>query len=202
MARIDGRAGSTPEEVGKLLVEMLGDLRAFARFLTKDPVRADDLVQEGIVRGLASAHLFQPGTNFKAWIFTILRNAFYSEGRRNSRYTCLPKLDEVAADADQDGILEMADFKRAFWQLSPDHREILILIGPSGLSYEDAAQVCNCPVGTVKSRASRARRDLLKIIEMEELVVSRRAIAPMADRLETGAIAYPDWLQLQEAAIK
>ena len=149
------------------LIATIPHLRAFARFLTGDRERADDLVQDAIVRALGAAHQFQPGTNFKAWIFTILRNLYYNEGRK--RRVKVEPLDDVAANLysvqpHQEIGLEFDDFRRAFWQLNEEQREVLILVGASGISYEDAAQICNCAVGTVKSRVSRARTQLGRIM--------------------------------------
>jgi len=194
MAQVHERVGSTRDEVGTLLVDHLKDLRAFARSLTKDQVSADDLVQETVVRALSSAHLFAPGTNFKAWTFTILRNAFYTEGRTNSRFAALPELDEASNELGQDKLLEMADFKRAFWQLKPDHREVLILIGPSGLSYEEVAEICGCAIGTVKSRLNRARSDLHRIMKTGDLETTRRDVAPISGYLYREMMTFPDWL--------
>src|SRR6185369_1094155 len=152
------RIASTKEEVSALLLTVLPDLRAFARSLTKERVLADDLVQDAAVRALTSAHLFAQGTNFRAWAFMILRNCFYNHVRLNGRYVGLPDDGyEASAMGNQEQSLEMCEFRRAFWQLSPPHREVLTLIGPAGMSYEDTARVCDCAVGTVKSRVSRAR---------------------------------------------
>jgi RNA polymerase sigma-70 factor (ECF subfamily) len=143
-------------------------LRAFARSLTGQPDRADDLVQDTVVRALSAAHQFQPGTNLKAWMFTILRNLHYGELRRN--YVRLRLLDDTATPEptvlpNQEANLEVRDFRRAFRQLGDEQREVLMLVGASGLSYEEAAKVCDCPTGTIKSRVSRARRTLLWLLE-------------------------------------
>lgn len=140
-------------------------MRAFARFLVKDRDRADDLVQDAIVRVLSAAEQFEPGTNFKAWAFTILRNLYYNELRRNGRFVDKGEDVEVAeiftaVKGDQDSTLDFRDFFRAFWQLDESQREVLMLVGASGLSYEDASKICGCKVGTIKSRVSRARQQL------------------------------------------
>ena len=158
------------------LIACMPHLRAFARFLTGNRERADDLVQDTIVRALTAAHQYQPGTNLKAWMFTILRNQHYNDLRKNRiRLQSLddPSVGEATAPPTQDAHLEFGDFRRAFWQLGEDQREVLILIGASGLSYEEAARVCSCPTGTIKSRVSRARRELLKTLR-DGLVLSRR----------------------------
>src|SRR5260221_6309160 len=149
------------------LIACVPHLRAFARFLTGNRERADDLVQDTVVRALTAAHQFKPGSNLKAWMFTILRNQHYNDVRRNRvRAQSLddPSVDELAAPATQEARLEFGDFRRAFWQLGADQREVLILIGASGLSYEEAARICKCPTGTIKSRVSRARRELLRTL--------------------------------------
>jgi RNA polymerase sigma-70 factor (ECF subfamily) len=150
------------------LIACVPHLRAFAWFLTKNRERADDLVQDAIVRVLAEAHQFEPCTNLKVWMFTILHNLHYNELRESHiRIQSLddPLVYEPAALPSQIASLEFGDFRRAFWQLGDDRREALILVGASGLSYEDAAKVCGCPKGTIKCRASRARRELLRILE-------------------------------------
>ncbi|MGE0733564.1 MAG: sigma-70 family RNA polymerase sigma factor [Alphaproteobacteria bacterium] len=162
------------------VVEHLSHLRAFARSLTSNREQADDLAHDAIVRALAAAEQFTPGTNFKAWIFTILRNLFYNEGRKRwSRFTSIDDLagNEPSIPGSQEASLEFCDFRRAFWQLNPDQREVLILVGASGLSYEDAAAVCSCAVGTIKSRVSRARQDLKKMMSDDNLQVRRSETA-------------------------
>jgi RNA polymerase sigma-70 factor (ECF subfamily) len=162
------------------LVECIPHLRAFARSLTRDRELADDLVHDAAVRALAAAHQFCPGTNFKACIFTILRNLFYNEGRRD-RSKNVPfeeaTVVEHSIPATQEVALEFSDFKRAFWQLGEDHREVLILVGASGLSYEEAAEVCHCAVGTIKSRVSRARQELARLLSGDTL--PDRAASPV-----------------------
>ena len=162
------------------LLACVPHLRAFAWFLARNRERADDLVQDTIVRALGAAHRFQAGTNLKAWMFTILRNLHYNEVRKNR--VQVQSLDdplayEPAVLPTQMASLEFGDFRRAFWQLADDQREALILVGASGLSYEEAAKVCECPKGTIKSRVSRARRALLQILE-EGLLADRRRDTP------------------------
>jgi RNA polymerase sigma-70 factor (ECF subfamily) len=162
-----GETTEASPEFRAALVECIPHLRAFARSLTRDRELADDLVHDAAVRALAAAHQFCPGTNFKAWIFTILRNLYYNEGRRD-RSKNVPfeeaTVVEHSIPATQEIALEFSDFKRAFWHLGEDHREVLILVGASGLSYEEAAEVCGCAVGTIKSRVSRARQELARLL--------------------------------------
>ncbi len=146
------------------LVESIPHLRAFARSLTRNREQADDLVHDAAVRALTAESQFSPGTNFRAWIFTILRNLFYNRWREHRIRSALladPVLAREQLGPPQEAILEIRDFKRAFWQLGQEQREALILVGASGMSYEEAAAICQCPVGTVKSRVSRARQQLI-----------------------------------------
>jgi RNA polymerase sigma-70 factor, ECF subfamily len=164
----------------KDLLTCVPHLRAFAWFLAKNRDRADDLVQDTIVRALTAAHQFHAGTNLKAWTFAILRNLHYDEVRK-SRVRIQSLDDPLACEPtvlpSQVASLEFGDFRRAFWQLGDDQREALILGGASGLSYDEAAQVCECSKGTIKSRVSRARRELLQILE-DGLLANRRRDSP------------------------
>jgi len=179
-------------EVSAAVVEHLPHLRAFARSLSSSKDQADDLVSEAVARALASAHQFRPGTTFKAWIFTILRNAFYTEGRK--RWNRVVTLDDniyhqPSVGPTQEDSLEFCDFRRAFIQLSPRQREVLMLVGNSDLSYEEVAAQCHCPVGTVKSRVSRARLDLKRLLEDEEMAQPRRNVPPIAEANLTEALS-------------
>jgi len=189
------QTGATKEQVSVTLIEILPDMRAFARSLTKERILADDLVQDATVRALTSAHLYTPGTNFKAWIFTIIRNCFYNDIRLRQRLTSLPDgLPDIGERGGQEIPLELCDFRRAFWQLCFEHREVLMLIGPSGLSYEEAAAVCGCAVGTVKSRVSRARAELHRILDSGDLGIGRRDAAPVSAGNASSFGADAAWL--------
>src|ERR1051326_6390069 len=137
------------------LLSLIPFLRAFARSLCGNPENADDLAQETLVKAWQSRDTFIPGTNLKAWLFTILRNQFYSDRRRAWRQA---PWDQEAAENipgtrdDQGWAAELTDTARAPRCLSDEQREALILVGAGGFSYEDAAAICNCAVGTVKSR--------------------------------------------------
>lgn len=142
-------------------------LRAFAISLCGRTAAADDLVQETLMRAWANLDSFEPGSNLVAWLYTILRNEFYSEFRKSKRE--VPDSDgEYAARLTsrpaQEGHMEFLDFRAALAKLAPDHREALVLVGASGLSYEDAAQICGCAVGTMKSRVNRARGKLAELL--------------------------------------
>ena len=153
------------------LVDHLPALRAFALSLTRDGASADDLVQDTIVKAWTHIDKFQPGTNLRAWLFTILRNTFYSSLRKTRRE--VQDTDGVHAAAlsekpAHDSRLAFRDFQRAFDMLSPEHREVLILVGASGFSCEEAAEMMGGAIGTVKSRASRARKRLSELMGLAE----------------------------------
>ncbi|SOB99268.1 RNA polymerase sigma factor [Rhodobacter maris] len=151
-------------------------LRAFAISLTRNVSEADDLVQEAILKAWSNFDKFQPGSDLKAWLFTILRNTFYSARRKTRREVADPDglhAATLAVKPAHDGRLALADFTRAFDQLSAEHREVLILVGANGYSYEQAAGMMGCAVGTAKSRANRARArlgELLGLAEGEDLI--------------------------------
>lgn len=149
------------------LLAAIPGLRAFAMSLSQHADRADDLVQETLVKAWDKQASFQPGTNLKAWLFTILRNEFYSQMRKRGRE--VQDSDglmtaRLAVHPAQPGRLDLADFRNALEQLPEDQREAIILIGASGFSYEEAAEICGCAVGTIKSRVSRARNRLQEIL--------------------------------------
>jgi RNA polymerase sigma-70 factor, ECF subfamily len=149
------------------IAALLPDLRAFARFLVRDRVMADDIVQDSIVRALAAIDQFQPGTNLKAWLFTILRNQFYEQGRRRKREVSAlqARFDaDEAANPQQDALVEINDLQQLIWRLPPLLREALILVGAQEMSHEEAAAICNVPVGTMKARLSRARSGLAELL--------------------------------------
>jgi RNA polymerase sigma-70 factor (ECF subfamily) len=145
-------------------------LRAFAISLSGNVDRADDLVQETLLRALANIHSFQPGTNMPAWLFTILRNLFRSEYRKRRRE--VEDADGSYAETlktqpAQTSHIEFKEFSVALGKLPEDQREALILIGASGFSYEEAAEICGCAVGTIKSRVNRARTRLANLLNIE-----------------------------------
>jgi RNA polymerase sigma-70 factor (ECF subfamily) len=155
------------EEVQGELSRALPNLRAFARGLCGNADMADDLTQDALLKAWAARKNYEAGTNFRAWIFTILRNCYLSQMRR-SRFR--GKWDEKVAEKvlvtnpSQDSHLQLSDVWRATQQLPEPQREALILIGAEGFSYEEAARVCGVPIGTVKSRVARARNQLQRII--------------------------------------
>ncbi|MCZ2203735.1 RNA polymerase sigma factor [Bartonella sp. A05] len=149
------------------LLLVLPALRAFAISLSGKHDKAEDLVQDTIMKAWAKQDSFKMGTNLKAWLFTILRNEFYSQMRKRGREVQDSEgtlLQSVAVHPAQYGSLDLQDFKKALDMLSPDQKEAIILIGASGFSYEDAAAICGCAVGTIKSRVSRARNRLQELL--------------------------------------
>ncbi len=154
-------------EFERELIANIPHLRAFAGFVTQHSDQANDLVQDTIVRALRAQHQFQPGTNFKAWTFTILRNLHINNLRRHRvRMDSIEDgaLEAFAVAPNQYSRLEFQELRRALAKLSPEHREVLILVGASGFRYEEAAQICKCAIGTIKSRLSRARAELRELL--------------------------------------
>lgn len=149
---------------------LVPNLRAFAKSLSGSADQADDLVQETLVKAWNSRASFAPGSNLKAWLFTILRNSYLSERRK--RKNEVQDVDggfaeQLSVKGEQLGHMEMVDFQKAFAQLPPEQREALVLVGAEGFSYEDAALMCGCAVGTIKSRVNRARAKLAELLQLD-----------------------------------
>jgi RNA polymerase sigma-70 factor (ECF subfamily) len=145
-------------------------LRAFAMSLSGKMDQADDLVQETLLRALNNIDSFEPGTNMSAWLFTILRNLFRSQYRKRRREVedAEGRLAEsLKSPPDQQSHMEFEEFRAALAKLPADQREALILVGASGFSYEEAAQICGSAVGTIKSRVNRARKRLAELLSIE-----------------------------------
>ena len=170
-----GQAGQTKghdsDRDGAFRAELVGlipHLRAFARTLCGDPTAADDLAQDAMLKAWDARESFEMGTNMKAWTFMILRNQFYSEKRRSWRQS---QLDQEAAERtlvavdDPEAPVALDELRQGLGMLPAEQREALILVGAGGFAYEEAAAICDCAVGTVKSRVSRARRALQGILE-------------------------------------
>ena len=152
------------------MLSAVPSLRAFAISLSGNVDRADDLVQETLLRAMANIDSFQPGTNMSAWLFTILRNLFRSEYRKRRREVEDADgsyADTLTSHPEQHGRIEFEEFRKALSQLPPDQREALILVGASGFSYEEAAGICSCAVGTIKSRVNRARTRLSELLAID-----------------------------------
>jgi RNA polymerase sigma-70 factor (ECF subfamily) len=142
-------------------------MRAFAMSLTGNSALADDMVQDSLVKAWSKIETFERGTNLRAWLFTILRNTYYSHHRKARREVSDPDgvfAANLAQKPDHDGRLQMRDFNTAFALLSDEQREALVLVGAEGFSYEEAAETCGVAVGTVKSRVNRARARLAELM--------------------------------------
>ncbi len=150
------------------LTALIPHLRAFARSLCGNAALADDIAQDAMLKAWKARERFKPGTNMKAWTFTILRNQFYSIKRRSWRATSLEQNvaeETIMASESPDASVRLNELRYALGALSDDQREALILVGASGMSYEEAAEICGVATGTVKSRVSRARKTLEGIME-------------------------------------
>ena len=153
------------------LLAAIPKLRAFALSLAAHADQADDLVQETLLKAWDHQNSFQQGTNIRAWLFTILRNAYFSQLRKRRREVEDADGDYAAGvttPCAQEGQLDMADLRIALQQLPHDQREAVVLVGASGFSYQEVAEICGVPVGTVKSRVNRARNKLAALLGMPE----------------------------------
>ena len=182
--------GSQPS-IRSGLLAAIPSLRAFGMALTNDVSRADDLVQETILRAWQNQDRFEPGSNLGAWLFTILRNLFYSHLRRMKREVADPDgsyAAQLRTAPDQEASVIVKDMWRALGELPPDQREALLLVGAEGMSYDEAARICGVAVGTIKSRVNRARRRLAEHLEIEdarELGADRVVLAALQEGAKT-----------------
>ena len=169
------------------LPEHLAAMRAFALSLTRNPALADDMVQDTLLKVWSKMDSFEQGTNMRAWLFTILRNNYYSHFRKSRRE--VSDVDGVlsgklAQKPDHDGRLQMRDFQAAFSTLKAEQREALVLVGAEGFSYEEAAETCGVAVGTIKSRVNRGRTKLAELMGLQE-----NDSIDMTDRVTSGIVA-------------
>jgi RNA polymerase sigma-70 factor (ECF subfamily) len=158
--------------VSEAMLGAVPSLRAFAISLSGNVDRADDLVQETLLRAWANLNSFEPGTNMSAWLFTILRNLFRSEYRKRRREVADSEgtyAETLKTQPEQTSRVEFEEFRTALAKLPADQREALILVGASGFSYEEAAGICGCAVGTIKSRVNRARTRLAELMSIESV---------------------------------
>jgi RNA polymerase sigma-70 factor (ECF subfamily) len=182
------RLSSVEPALRDQMLSLLPNLRAFAFSLTNNPAWADDLVQDTIVRAWANLARFERGTNLGAWLFTILRNSFYSQYRKRRHEVEDPEgayCEHLTALPEQESALDFATLRRALVQLPPEQRVAVILVGAEGRSYEDAASVCGVAVGTIKSRVNRARTHLAMLLQMKD----RHDLGP--DRLMQAVLQQP-----------
>jgi len=171
------------------LPTVLPHLRAFALHLTRDPVRSDDLVQSTVLRAWTNLDHFQPGTNLEAWLFTILRNSFYSEHRKRRWEIEDPEggfARRLVVQPEQESKLMLQDLQEALIRLPPGQRKALLLVAEQGETYENAAALCGVAVGTLKSRVNRARNQLAEMLQIED----RHDLGP--DRLMQAALQHPE----------
>ncbi len=167
-ARAAPAALLSPSQFQDDLIALIPHLRAFSRGLCGRRGVAEDMAQEALAKAWRARARFEPGTNLKAWVFTILRNEFYSQGRRAWREQIwdADKAERIPAPSgQQDWTMELSDTARAMSTLPKEQREALLLVCAGGVAYEAAARICGTPVGTIKSRVARGRAALLDILD-------------------------------------
>lgn len=163
--------GPGPADPREAIIGHLPELRAYAISLCRDATLADDLVQDALLKAWSKFHLFRPGTNLRAWLFTILRNGFYSGRRKQAREVSDADgvlTGQLANKPDHDGHLALDELAAALGRLPAEQREALILVGAMGFSVDEAAETCGCAPGTIKSRANRGRRALAEMLHLAE----------------------------------
>src|SRR6516162_11158490 len=170
--RLESRKRRQMSDFAQLLKMEIPRLRRYARALTRDPSRADDLVQSCLVRAIAKKHLWQPGTDLRAWLFTILHNQHVNDVRRSVREGVSIPVEDVAPSltvpADTGASLQLRDLERALARLPDEQRQVILLVGLEGMRYEEVATVLGIPIGTVRSRLSRGRDMLRELMDMKE----------------------------------
>jgi len=168
-------------DFGRLIEAEIPRLRRYARALTRDATRADDLVQSCLARALAKRHLWQPGTDLRAWLFTILHNQHVNDVRRSVREGVNVAIEEMApvlsVHPNAIAALELRDLEAAIAKLAPEQRQVILLVGLEGMQYEQVALILGVPVGTVRSRLSRGRDQLRRLMDMGEEAAPRVARA-------------------------
>jgi RNA polymerase sigma-70 factor (ECF subfamily) len=156
-----------------LLEAQIPPLRRYARALLRDASRADDLVQDTLVRALAKQHLWQEGTNLRAWLFTLMHNLHVNVVRQAVREGMLIDVEDVpetlVANSDPTASRQLRELEEAIARLPVEQREVLLLVGLEGVRYDEAAAILRVPIGTVRSRLSRGRETLRKLFEREDL---------------------------------
>src|SRR5215831_3734879 len=174
------------DEIYPLFAAEIPRLRRYASALLRNRDRADDLVQDTLLRGLEKLHLYQPGTNLRAWLFTVMHNLYVNSYRRAARQGQTIHVEKVqlSTPASQVSRLELRDLERALASLPEEQRTTLLLIGLEGMRYEDVAQICDVPIGTVRSRLSRVRQALRHMLKGEGSESDRRYD-------EAGGTTYP-----------
>jgi RNA polymerase sigma-70 factor (ECF subfamily) len=167
------------------LIREIPNLRAFAASLSGSMQLADDLVQDTLLKAWGNSEKFEPGTSLRAWLFTILRNTYYSLYRKRGREVQDSEgtyAERMATQGNQESHLDLADFRKALAKLPEEQREVLIMVGATGLSYEEAAEICGVAIGTIKSRVNRARTKLAELLSIggaDDLGPDRTSAAAM-----------------------
>jgi RNA polymerase sigma-70 factor (ECF subfamily) len=178
-------------DFGRLIEAEIPRLRRYARALTRDVARADDLVQSCLARALAKQHLWQPGTDLRAWLFTILHNQHVNDVRRSVREGVAVAIEEMApvlsVGPRATAALELRDLEAAIAKLAPEQRQVILLVGLEGMQYEEVALILGVPVGTVRSRLSRGREQLRRLMDMGEEAAPRAAQAADSDQQRRAA---------------
>lgn len=192
----EARSASENADFKRELTGVVPHLRAFARGLCGRPDMADDLVQETMLKAWAAQDRFEPGTSMRAWTFVILRNVYLTDMRRNrfrGEYDEGVAERTLTAPAGQEEPIHLSDLHRALLTLPAERREALLLVGAGGFSYEEAAQICGCAVGTIKSRVGRARASLSEMLTSGNIprrssddAVAHRAILQELDQVAAG----------------
>jgi len=177
------KVASMMSNYAQLLETEIPRLRRYARALARDAARADDLVQSCLVRAIAKAHLWRPGTDLRAWLFTILHNQHVNEIRRSVREGVSVAVEDVApiltVAPNAPASLQLRDLERAINTLPQEQRQVILLVGLEGMRYEDVAAILDIPIGTVRSRLSRGREMLRKLMDMKpEMTSNARFAAP------------------------
>jgi RNA polymerase sigma-70 factor (ECF subfamily) len=171
-------------EFHQLVTEQIPPLRRYARALTSNRDRADDLVQDTLARALVKEHLWQPGTNLRAWLFTIMHNQNVNTVRHGVRDAAAVDVETVSATliapTDPSASRQLRELERALSRLPLGQRQVILLVGLEGMSYEDAAAILRIPVGTVRSRLSRGRGTLRELLDMNDERRSPSAVARAA----------------------
>ncbi len=180
-AQSDGQElGTVDRSLCAQIEALIPRLRRYARAMVRDPIAADDLVQDCLVRALGKIHLWEKGTDLRAWLFTILHNQHVSLARQAARQRHSIELQQhnpgLAFLPTQTVRLELRDLERAIAKLPEEQRSVILLVGLEGMSYVEAASIANVPVGTVRSRVSRGRETLRMMTQLFPSRHSRRPV--------------------------
>jgi RNA polymerase sigma-70 factor (ECF subfamily) len=182
------------DDFARMLEAQIPRLRRYARALTRDVARADDLVQSCLTRAIAKQHLWQYGTDLRAWLFTLLHHQHVNDVRRSIREGSIVMLEEVpelTVQPNAIAVLQLRDLEAALGKLQPEQRQVILLVGLEGMSYEEVANVLNVAVGTVRSRLSRGRDQLRRLMGMEARPCRKASVkSEAAERSENSAAKY------------